>query len=117
MINAQGSTNYALDKTIYRSTDNDIGNMLCQQDKIYFIKTLSENKRMNLKTTDVAEVILKTGAISMKSDLQKVTQIISVDGRVLIPFRDDYFVVDGEANLSQDRLMKQMTPQKPKGNE
>lgn len=103
-IKLTGSTNLAGYSTIYSSTDSDLGNMLCLEKSIFFIKTLIHTKKLNFKQTEAVRLDLKTTQVKTLTELQTVTQLISMDGRVLIPFRGDYYVIEGEANLTEDKL-------------
>ncbi len=98
------STNLAGFSTIYSSTDSDLGNMLCQENSIYFIKTMVHLKRINSKQTEAVKLDLKTTQVQTVTDLESVTQLISMDGRILIPFRGDFHVLEGNANLTDDKL-------------
>lgn len=91
-------------ESIYQSTEQDIGNMICLLDSIFFIKTLNHNKSLNLKTTEAVKLDLKTLNLSALSNLKSVTQLVEMDGRVLIPLRAELFVLEGRANLSEDIL-------------
>lgn len=103
-IKLTGSTNLAGYSTIYNSTDSDLGNMVCHENAIYFIKTLTHSRKLNTKQTEAVKLDLKTTQVKTLTDLQTVNQLISMDGRVLVPFRGDYYVLEGEANLTEDKL-------------
>lgn len=91
-------------ETIYNSVEQDTGNIVCRPDSIFFVKTFAHDKELNLKTTDVARFDLKTRNLQTKSDLKYVTQIVEMDNRVLIPFRGEFFVLEGTSNLGVDTL-------------
>lgn len=103
-IKLSGSTNLAGYSTIYSSTDSDLGNMVCLENSIYFIKTMTHVKRLNSKQTEAVKLDLKTTQVQTVTDLGTVTQLLSMDGRILIPFRGDYYVLEGTANLTDDKL-------------
>jgi len=103
-IKLSGSTNLAGYETIYSSTDSDLGNMVCLENSIYFIKTLTHDKKINAKQTEAVKLDLNTTQIQTVTDLGAVTQILSMDGRILIPYRGDYYVLEGTANLTDDKL-------------
>lgn len=103
-IQLSGTTNLAGYTTIYSSTDSDLGNMLCTDNSIYFIKTMTHEKKINLKQTEAVKLDLKTTQVATVTDLGTVTQLISMDGRILIPFRGEYYVLEGTANLTDDKL-------------
>ncbi|MGE3609031.1 MAG: hypothetical protein AB7I27_05545 [Bacteriovoracaceae bacterium] len=103
-IKIGSSSNLAGHTTLYDSNDHDLGNMICLDKHIYFIKTLKENKKLQVKTTEAAKLDLKSLQIEIKSSIGNVGQLISMDGRIIIPFRSDFFVLEGESNLSEDVL-------------
>lgn len=95
--------------TLYESKEQDVGNMICLDDGIYFIKTLNQNPDLGLKTTDAVKVNIKTGALIQKTNLGTANQLINMDGRVLLPHRGTFYVLEGEYNLSSETL-KSTTP-------
>lgn len=103
-IKLTGSTNLAGFTTIYSSTDPDLGNITCHSDSIYFIKTMTHIKKLNYKQTEAVKLDLKTEKIQTLTDLSTVTQIISMDGRVMVPSRGEFYVLEGTSNLSDDKL-------------
>ena len=92
---------------IYTSQLNDIGNLVCTKDDLFFIKTLNENNQLNMKRTEVAKLNIKTNKIIIITSLSFVTNIISMDGNILIPFRDKYYVAKGKSRLNDDKLTKE----------
>lgn len=90
--------------TIYESDDNDIGRMVCMENSIYFVKTTEQNKKIGTKKTEAAQINLKNNQVLIKSDLSQVSQIINMDGRVLVPIREIIYVLEGESNLGNDTL-------------
>lgn len=90
--------------TVYNSIEQDIGNMVCLPEAIYFVKTMNQDKELNFKVTEAVKLTLKTQKIESKSDLKHVTQLIEMDGRVLIPLRGEFYVLEGKFNLGTDTL-------------
>lgn len=103
-IKISTGTNLAGFETLYSSSDSDLGNMVCRENEIYFIKTLLHNRKLNFKQTEAVKLDLKTTQVTTVTDLSTVSQLISMDGRILIPFRGDFYVLEGEANLTEDKL-------------
>lgn len=97
--------------TAYSSTDADLGNMICVEGAIYFVKTLTHQKKINFKVTEAVRLDLKTTKVQTITEMGAVTQIISMDGRILIPFRGDFHVLEGSHNLSDDKLKSPSSPQ------
>lgn len=100
-----GNKNYQQKNVMYRTSNNDIGNMLCKSDSIYFIKTLKFDSTLHTKTTEVAELNLKTKAIKVLTDLKNVTQIVTMGQRVLVPYRQFFYIIKGDYDTTkQDAL-------------
>jgi len=98
------SVNLSGYSTLYSATDQDLGNMLCELDSIYFIKTVGQDGLLGTKFTDVAKLNTATGELIFKTSLGNITQIVEMDGRVLIPHRGDLLVVEGANDLGTDTL-------------
>lgn len=90
--------------TVYESDDNDIGRMVCLDNSIYFVKTTEHNRKIGTKKTEAAQINLSNNQVKIKSDLEQVSQIINMDGRVLLPLRENVYVLEGESNLGNDNL-------------
>ncbi|MFL5783902.1 MAG: hypothetical protein ACJ76H_04770 [Bacteriovoracaceae bacterium] len=90
--------------TLYESSEQDVGNMVCVDDGIYFIKTTNQNTDLGIKTTDAVKLTLKNSQIIQKTNIGTVTQLLNMDGRVLLPHRDAFYVLEGEYNLSSETL-------------
>jgi hypothetical protein len=93
-------------KILYQSQQSDIGNMRCEGGDIYFIKTLTYNEKINLKTTEIAKYSTRDNKTSIISDLKYVTQIIVIDDMIVSPFRGNYYLIKGNANLNKDGIKK-----------
>ncbi len=91
-------------ETLYSSLDQDLGNISCSDKAVYFIKTLSQDKKVGLKKTEVAEIEVKSGKVKVRTDLSYVSHVLNMDGRILAPFRGEFYVLEGESNLATDRL-------------
>lgn len=98
------SMNLAGFTMIYNSVDQDIGNMVCLPNSIYFVKTMNQDKILNHKITEAVKLDLKTQNIEAKTNLKSVAQIIEMDGRVMIPIRGEFFVIEGSSNIGEDIL-------------
>jgi hypothetical protein len=107
----KSSANVAGYSTIYTSVDQDLGNMVCASKGIYFIKTMSQDKRLTSKITEAVLLDPGTGKVEALTSLRHVTQLLEMDGRILIPDRGDYYVLEGRSNISDD-VLKSVTPTK-----
>jgi hypothetical protein len=103
-ISRDDYTNLAGLQTIYTSIEQDIGNMVCLPNWIYFVKTMNQDKQLNFKITEAVKLELKTQNVEAKSTLKSVAQILEMDGRVMIPFRGEFHVLEGQANIGEDSL-------------
>jgi hypothetical protein len=90
--------------TLYSSVEQDVGNMICLPNNIYFIKTMNQDKVLNYKVTEAVKLEIATQNIEARSSLKHVTQLLEMDGRVLIPLRGQFLVLEGKNNLSEDIL-------------
>lgn len=92
--------------TLYSTNDSDLGNMVCLKNSIYFVKTTSFDSTLVAKKTEAAKINLTDSKLEIKSNLENVTQIILMDGRVLLPFRENLFVLEGTSNIEVDTLQR-----------
>lgn len=90
--------------TLYESSAQDIGNMVCHGNEINFIKTFNQSPEFGTKSTDVARLNVKTSRLIQRSNFGTVTQVLNMDGRILIPHRGSFYVLEGEYNLSAETL-------------
>ncbi|WPU65732.1 hypothetical protein [Peredibacter starrii] len=90
--------------TLYSSVEQDLGNMVCLPEFIYFVKTMTQDKQINHRTTEAVRLNLKTQDVEVRSELKNVGQLLEMDGRVLIPLRGEFFVLEGKFNLGEDIL-------------
>lgn len=95
---------------IYRSSQNDVGNMLCHSEKesVYFIKSTGQEGMADFAETEVAQLVKKEGKIDVEvlTDLKYVSQILTMDQRILVPFRGKYYVLHGRSNEKKDVFEK-----------
>ncbi len=101
-------------KQIYYSPFNDIGNIECnyQKDEILFVKSVEKYGKMPLFKTEIASLNLKSGKIKILTSLKNVTQVVNMDGRILIPYRNDYYVLKGKFTKVSDQLGKKKIKKK-----
>lgn len=91
--------------TVYRVSDNDLGQMICgANNKLWFVKTMSEDRKLNIRETEAALMEFPSGRITVKSELERVTNLIDMDGRILLPLREDIFVLEGSPGSDSDTL-------------
>ncbi len=97
---------YTKSKAIYSSDKNDIGQISCQvsTDSIFFIKNVSDQEG-NL-FYEVARLNTKSKEIKIISDVSFATQLLEMDGNLLLPHNGNYKVLLGENNMAQFDLLK-----------
>lgn len=107
----KSTTNISGYSTIYTSVDQDLGNIVCAPKGVYFIKTMSQDKRLTSKITEAVLLDPNSGKVEAMTSLKHVTQLLEMDGRILIPDRGDFYVLEGRSNISDD-VLKSVTPTK-----
>lgn len=87
---------------IYKSPRNDLGNIKCSsKDKlVYFIKNLPNKTGKDM--FEIAALDIKDKSLEIVSDVKYASQIINMDGRILLPYCDRYYVIYGNHDLSTD---------------
>lgn len=103
-VNTTGGINLASFTTHYTSLEQDLGNIVCLPDSIYFVKTLNQDKDLNYKVTEAVKLNLKTADVDVRTNLKTVAQIVEMDGRVLVPMRGEFYVLEGNANIGEETL-------------
>jgi hypothetical protein len=110
LVNLGDGLNLAGFTTLYSAIEQDLGNIVCRPDHIYFIKTMNQDPALNYKVTEAVRLDVKTKTLEARSSLKFATQLLEMDGRVMIPFRGDYFVLEGIANIGEDTLRPPAPP-------
>lgn len=97
---------YKKQKIIYRSEQTDLGNIVCDESSVYFIKTLEFNSSLNSKVTEVAKLNLKNEKLSIETDLLNVSQIIMMGDRILVPYRDKFYIIKGDNDTTKQDVLE-----------
>ena len=97
---------YTKSRLIYSSDKNDIGQMACKisKDSIFFIKNISGQEGNLLY--EVAQLNTKNKEIKIISDVSFATQLLEMDGNLLLPHNGNYKVLLGKNNMTQFDLLK-----------
>ena len=92
-------------RIIYESSSSDYGNLICssQIKKIFFIKVFPYGKSSYEYSSEVVELDPKTKQIQNLSQEKNITQIIEMDGRILIPHNGKLLIAKGDP-LEDDSL-------------
>ena len=99
-----GVTNLSGLSTLYNSVEQDTGNMVCLPKSVYFVKTVKHDETIGYKESEAASMDIQNKKLSIMTDLKYVTQLVEMDGRVMIPLRGEFFVLEGRSNLAEDVL-------------
>ncbi len=85
-----------IQQKIYNSSLSDLGQLTCLEkaSHVFFIKTFFQNNQLAFKKTDLALLNLDTGKTEKITELSYVTQFFVMDGRILIPYRGEYFLLE-----------------------
>jgi hypothetical protein len=95
---------YSKTKVLYTSPLADIGNMVCDKDILYFIKTMSYQEKIGYKVTEVNSLNLKTLSVQQKTKLKNITQITKMGDLILAIYNGKYYIIKGNTNLIDDGL-------------
>jgi hypothetical protein len=92
-------------KTLYESDQNDIGQIICSiaGSNLYFIKTLVDKE--GKQTYEAVQHNMKKKETKVISDLKFSNQLVNMDGKLLIPYHGEYYVLLGENNMTQFDLI------------
>lgn len=105
-LNLFNNPNFEKVELLYASKISDIGNMVCEKDKLFFIKTTSFNKTLNMRESDVAQINLKSKKLTLLSQLGDVTQLTKLSHYILAPYKGEYLIVSGQKNILDDSIKK-----------
>ncbi len=99
---------------IYSSAYNDLGNIVCDQDSnaIFFVKTLSENLDINYRVSEAVALKLSDFSFKIMTDLEKVEHIIKMDDKILIPYQDRYYIIQGNNIVGDEKFNTKFIIQK-----
>lgn len=105
-LNIEKSKDFTQIKMLYKSLKNDFGNIECHNNDnlLYFIQDQSPTINSAAVKSELASVHTDTGALKTVSDLGQVTQVVNIDGKILIPFRGEFYIINGEVQVLNDSL-------------
>lgn len=98
-------------KTIYQSERDDIGHMVCDfsQEKIYFVQ--NKTQKGDKEFFEVIALSLADNEQQTLTSMQFPSQIINMDGTLLLPMNGKIFILEGNNELVRDSLPKKaITP-------
>lgn len=94
-------------KAIYTSEENDLGSLVCQlnSENLYFIKTF-RNSTGKL-TYDAFKISVDGKKTERLSTVNFATNIFLLDQKLLLPYQDKYYIIEGKNNLTEfDKINK-----------
>lgn len=103
-IDLYNNENFNKTEVLYSSPLADIGNMLCINQSIFFIKTLKYESELNLKETEAAKLDLTSKTLKVLTKFKYATQLTQMDKLVLLPIKDKIYILEGNANLLDDGI-------------
>jgi len=92
-------------KSIYTSSRNDIGRMVCDFDSqfIYFIKSKKSTKYSAKKNT-VAQININSSEVKIIYDKQSSFNLLQLDQKLLIAAQGQYHIIKGTTKLKDDSI-------------
>lgn len=90
--------------TLYQSELPDIGHLTCTENSLYFIKTTNFNKKINSRKSEAVKLDIESNIVKHMTSLEYITNVLNMDGIILVPFRGKYYVAEGKSILNQDSL-------------
>lgn len=99
--------NYEKREIIYSTKASDLGNLICTEEALYFIKTIKNNEELFSKTTEVAKLNLKDRKLETMTELRRVLSLVNMDGRILVPHMNKYYVLTGSSDLKTQELQEE----------
>ena len=105
-IDLYNNPDYIKTKVIYTSPITDIGNMVCRDKNLYFIKSTNFDEELNTPKTEIAKLNLDTEKLEILSNLGDITQLMLFGSYILAPYRGKYLIIKGPKQLVDDSLKK-----------
>lgn len=103
-INATDKSKY-VKQSIYQSSQNDIGHFICdyKDNTVYFVKNLTDSKNLKEKY-EVAQLNTTNAQVEILSQVNFASSLIDMDGLLLLPYRGEYYILEGNTKLITDSL-------------
>ncbi|MDP7318989.1 MAG: hypothetical protein QF441_00195 [Bacteriovoracaceae bacterium] len=96
--------NYQNQSVIYTNGLNDIGNMVCKKNKVFFIRTNEYHPQINKGDTDIYSLDIESKKIKRQTNFKNVTQIIPMGNLILTVEKGKYYIVEGNQKLINDQI-------------
>jgi len=92
-------------KSVYASSENDVGHMVCDFDDkyLYFIKSKQSGKYSSKKDT-VAQIDLKTQALEIIYDEKISFNLLQLDKKLLVTTQGKYYILKGSVEIKDDSI-------------
>ncbi|MBC7715076.1 MAG: hypothetical protein H7177_17145, partial [Rhizobacter sp.] len=101
--------NFSKRESIYTSSVNDIGQLICDYDKenITFIKNYGTTE---VPSTDLVDLSPDSKTLKPLSEMKTITSIINMDGTLLALDKGKYFIVKGTLDYKNVDSLKALPP-------
>jgi hypothetical protein len=102
-------TDFKKRETIYTSSTNDFGQLVCDfsKDYITFIKNFGSNDQIS---TDLVDLNPSNKEIKMLSEMKTITSVINMDGTLLALDKGKYYIVKGTIDYKNIDSLKALPP-------
>lgn len=103
--------NFKEAKPIYTSQENDLGSLKCniKDGFLHFIKTFRSST--GKLTYDAYKFDIEKKSGKRVSNINFATNLIKMDDKLILPYQDKYFILEGENNLTEfDKINKGISP-------
>lgn len=100
------SKNFTVQENIYSSQLPDLGQMICQKNKLTFLKTYDVDEKINYKQTDVAQIDLSTKSLTRITKQSNFNQLLLFSNSIISPKNGKFFIVDGSVKIQDDSITK-----------
>lgn len=100
LFNNKNFTDY---KQVYSSSLPDLGNIICREESIYFIKTFNRNRTLRTLENDLVKLNTTSKAIERISNIKTLNNAFEMDKLILTFQKGKYYILDGNQILD-DKL-------------
>lgn len=91
-------------KNLYSVPLPDMGNIICDNERIFFLKTTSFKQSINQRYVEVAELNIKTSEVKVLSNLGQVSDLSKTGNLILANYLGKYYIVKGNNEFTDDSI-------------
>ncbi len=100
------NTGFKNTSILYSTEFADIPGIVCHKDKVYFVKTNQYNSKLNLRSTEVAELDPTKKQVKVLSNMKYIEQVIPFAGMILASAKGKYYIVKNNTALKSDEIAR-----------